>query len=79
MPAISLERVDFPDPILPTKATFCPAGILNEILFIVGWPAPSKLKLTFLNSISPSNEGLLIGERSDALLNFFPISFAKFR
>ena len=35
IPAISFDNVDFPDPILPTNATFCPAGILKEILLIV--------------------------------------------
>ena len=62
MPAINFDRVDLPDPILPTSATFCPAGTLNVILFTTDCFDPSNLKVTFLNSISPLNNGLLIGE-----------------
>jgi ATP-binding cassette subfamily C protein LapB len=31
IPATSFDKVDFPDPILPTRAIFCPAGILKNI------------------------------------------------
>ena len=78
IPAISFDKVDFPEPILPTTATFWPAGILNETLFIVGCLVSSKLKETFLNSISPLSEDLLMGDRFEALLKLFPISLDKF-
>ena len=62
IPATSRDRVDLPDPILPTIATFWPAGILNERLCRIGWLDPSNLNATFLNSTSPLNFGLLIGD-----------------
>ena len=74
-----MDIVDFPDPILPTRATFWPAGILNDTLLMVAWLEPSNLKLTFLNSISPLSEDLLIGERFDALLKLFPINADNLR
>ena len=48
--------VDLPDPVAPTIATFCPAGMVNERLCkIIFWfsfgKSESYVNETFLNSI----------------------------
>lgn len=52
--------VDFPQPLGPTNATFSPWFTLKDTFFRTTFSLEGYLKLTFLNSITPSTSPFLI-------------------